>query len=82
MQKTIYSREQRRWARLLQDLRTEAGLTQAQLARRLRRPQSFVSKLEAGQRRIDVVELEAMARAFGLSLSAVVGRYERAGRRR
>ena len=77
MQKAIYSREQRRWARLLRELRDDAGLTQAELARRLRRPQSFVSRLEAGQRRLDVVELEAIAQVFGLSLSAVVARYER-----
>jgi transcriptional regulator with XRE-family HTH domain len=37
--------------------RNRAGLTQAQLARLLRKPQSFVSNYERGQRRIDVLEL-------------------------
>lgn len=37
--------------------RRRAGLTQAQLAKSLRKPQSFVSSYERGQRRIDVLEL-------------------------
>jgi transcriptional regulator with XRE-family HTH domain len=53
-------------------------MTQAELAQCLRRAQSFVSKLEAGQRRLDVVELEAIGRCFGLSLAELVRRYERA----
>ena len=38
------------------ETRKKAGLTQEQLAKRLRRPQSFVAKYEGGERRIDVVE--------------------------
>jgi len=41
----------------LADARERAGLTQQQLAKLLRRPQSFVSNYERGQRRIDVLEL-------------------------
>ena len=41
----------------LADARERAGLTQQQLARRLRKPQSFVSNYERGQRRIDILEL-------------------------
>ena len=76
MPKAIYSRQQRRWARLLRDLREDSGMTQADLARCLRRAQSFVSKLEAGQRRFDVVELEDIGRCLGFSLSELVERYE------
>lgn len=42
---------------VLMDARERAGLTQQDLARRLRKPQSFVSNYERGQRRIDVLEL-------------------------
>lgn len=44
--------------------RKDAGLTQAGLAARLGRPQSFVSKYEAGERRLDVVEFIAVARGM------------------
>lgn len=44
--------------------RKEAGLTQVALAARLKKPQSFVSKLERGERRLDVVEFYAIMRAM------------------
>lgn len=53
-----------RYQRLLERLvraRTEAGLTQTDVARTLKRPQSWVSKVESGERRLDVVELETLA---------------------
>ena len=45
--------------------RERAGLTQAQLAKLLRKPQSFVSNYERGQRRIDVLELLRIVEALG-----------------
>ena len=45
--------------------RERAGITQTQLARKLRKPQSFVSNLERGQRRIDVLELLVVIDALG-----------------
>jgi len=50
--------------RRLRDARIEAGLTQAQVAAAMRRPQSFVSKCESGERRIDVIELDEFARLY------------------
>ncbi len=47
------------------ELRQAHGLTQAQLAARLGKPQQFISKVERGDRRIDVVELYAIIRAIG-----------------
>jgi transcriptional regulator with XRE-family HTH domain len=43
--------------RALAEVRERAGLTQQELARRLRKPQSFVSSYERGQRRVDILEL-------------------------
>lgn len=43
----------------------EAGLNQVDVAKRLRKPQSFVSKFETGERRIDPVELRHLARIYG-----------------
>ena len=57
--------------------RGDAGLTQVQVAARLRRPQSFVSKYESGERNLDVVEFISVCRALGIEptqvLSAVTG---------
>ncbi|WP_404374111.1 helix-turn-helix domain-containing protein [Sphingomonas sp. MMS24-J45] len=54
-----------RAAQLLKQSRIEAGLTQAQLALRLQRPQSFIADVEKGQRRVDLVEFVNFARAVG-----------------
>jgi transcriptional regulator with XRE-family HTH domain len=51
---------------MLVEARRESGLTQVQLAERLSRPQSFVSKVERGERRLDVVEFLELAQAIGI----------------
>ena len=53
-----------RFLQRLREARTEARLTQAEVAERLRKPQSFVSKSETGERRVDVVELADLARLY------------------
>jgi transcriptional regulator with XRE-family HTH domain len=50
-------------------------MTQAALAARLNRPQSFVSKYERGERRLDVVEFGEVARALGIDPLAFLGRF-------
>ena len=54
--KSAFTQQAERLRDLLIGARRTAGLTQVQLAKRLRRPQSFVSKYERGERRLDVVE--------------------------
>lgn len=51
--------------------RKGAGVTQTQLATRLGKPQSFVSKYESGERRLDAIELLDVARALGMSLTTL-----------
>lgn len=63
--KTVHSSEQAAFCALMVAARKQAGLTQHELARRLRRPQSFVAKYEGGERRIDVVEFVVIVRAIG-----------------
>jgi transcriptional regulator with XRE-family HTH domain len=48
----------------MREAREAAGLTQASVAASLGRPQSYVSKIESGERRIDPVELQALARLY------------------
>lgn len=69
------SRRSPRRARLqemLIEARHAAGLTQVELAARLKRPQSFVSKYETGERRLDVVELIEVVEAMRADPLAIV----------
>jgi transcriptional regulator with XRE-family HTH domain len=66
--------EYRRFLARLRDARERAGLTQVEVARRLRVPQSFVSKCESGERRVDVVELAQFARLYRRSVAFFVVR--------
>ena len=60
----------------LRSARKEAGLTQAEVAKRLGKPQSYVSKCELGERRIDPLELAAFAKVYGRSVAWFVGEEE------
>jgi len=75
MAKSIYSAGQRRLQKLLRQVREEAELTQTDLAARLRKPQSFVSKYESGERRLDLVELNQICGEIGISLVNLVQRF-------
>ena len=57
--------------------RRDSGLTQAEVAGRLRKPQSFVSKCETGERRVDIVELAAFADIYARPLDWFAGRRRR-----
>jgi transcriptional regulator with XRE-family HTH domain len=61
---------------LLRLVRTEAGLTQTEVAQRLKQPQSFVSKYESGERRLDILELREVCQAIGVPLLEFIGRLE------
>jgi transcriptional regulator with XRE-family HTH domain len=61
---------------LLRSIRREAGLRQSDLAARLGRPQSFVSKYESGERRLDLIELRQVCQAVGISLEEFVRRFD------
>lgn len=74
--KTTLSPEHQRLAALLRSLREEAGLRQEDVAERLGRPQSFVSKYEGAERKLDVIELRQLCSILGLDLRAFVDRFE------
>ena len=56
MNKTIYSRQSECVRKMIVTLRSNAGLTQRQLAEKLQRERSFMGRLELGERRLDMVE--------------------------
>lgn len=86
MQKSLKSAEYARLIATLVAVRKGAGIPQQALAKRLGRPQSFIAKYEGGERRIDVVEFVAIARALGadpvkLFRDFVVGKAAKAARK-
>jgi len=68
MTKSISTPKYKRFCKLLYKAREDAGFTQAGLAKRLKKPQSFVSKYESGERRLDFVEFLDIATAIGLDI--------------
>lgn len=63
--KSLHQPEHRALCDLLAAARRKAGVSQQTLAKRLKRPQSFIAKYEGGERRLDVLEFIAIARAIG-----------------
>jgi transcriptional regulator with XRE-family HTH domain len=59
-----YRRRYRLFLDRLRQARLEAGFRQADVAYRLHRPQSFISKAESGERRLDIVETAELARLY------------------
>lgn len=64
-----------RLAALLRQIRLDANITQLQLAEKIGQTQSYVSKYENGEQRLDLIELEAVCKAAGTSLINFVERY-------
>ncbi|MFH1904252.1 MAG: helix-turn-helix transcriptional regulator [bacterium] len=64
MKKTLYSKEHKYLVERLKQARKEAGIDQGQVADLLDVSQSYISKVEAGQRRIDVIQLKEFAKAY------------------
>jgi transcriptional regulator with XRE-family HTH domain len=77
MQKSIHSARYAVFLKVLREARERAGLTQVQLARKIGETQTFVSKCERGERRIDVIELRTFCAALGLDLKRFVNALER-----
>ena len=77
MDKSIYTREYAAVLRVLRAARAEAGITQVSLAEQIDETQSYVSKVERGELRLDIVQLRTICRALGLSLPEFVERLER-----
>lgn len=66
MPKSVFTDANKVVVEALVSARRAAGLRQEDLASRLHKPQSFISRIETGERRVDLVELYAIARAIGV----------------
>jgi transcriptional regulator with XRE-family HTH domain len=77
MEKSLFSADYRVLRKLLREKRRRAGLTQVDVAERIKETQSYVSKCERGERRLDLVQLRIFCRAIGISLLDFVKEFER-----
>lgn len=78
MEKSIFSGDYTLVLQLLRDARRRAGMTQEGLAERLGKTQSFISKCERGERRLDIVDVREICRALGTTLPEFVADFEQA----
>lgn len=77
MEKSLKSTEYARLVTLLVAVRHKAGVRQQALAKKLRKPQSFVAKYEGGERRLDVIEFIVIAEALGVDPVKLLRRFLR-----
>ena len=71
------TKEHQALQRVLRSLRIEKRLSQAELAQRLQKPQSYVSKYESGERRLDLIELRQICGALNIGLVKFVERFDK-----
>lgn len=77
MSKTIYRPEHAVLLSLLKKYRKAAGLTQVQCSKALDRPQSFMSDVESGTRRLDIVQLRDLCKVLGIGLPDLIAEFEK-----
>lgn len=76
MEKSLFTHEYREFTRLLRETRERSGLTQSALAERVGQSQSYISKWERGDLRLDLVQLRELCRAMDVSLPAFVTEFD------
>ncbi|HET9136422.1 MAG TPA: helix-turn-helix transcriptional regulator [Candidatus Kapabacteria bacterium] len=77
MKKSIHKKDYKILLDFIYQLRAASGMRQIDLAKKLKSQQSFVSKVETGERRIDLIELKDLCKALGTNLIDFVMEFER-----
>ncbi len=77
MAKSLFTRQHTQLRKLLIQKRKDAKLTQTALAERLGRRQAYVSRIERGERRVDVVEFLDLAHAIGFNPAKFIADFDR-----
>jgi len=68
MTKAIYLNEYKNLALKIKEARLNSGLTQGDVAKKLKKPQSYISKVETGEQRIDVIELKKFSEMYNKNI--------------
>lgn len=69
MDKTITTKEYAHFIKKMKKARKEAGLKQIDVAKKMKRPQSYISRVESGEYRMDVIELKEFAKLYKKSIN-------------
>lgn len=77
MRKDRATRDRERLAAILRELRVKANMRQVDMAGKLDEPQSYVSRYESGEQRLDLIELRRICIVLGVSIADLVERFER-----
>lgn len=62
---SVHSAAYQEFLKRLRQARADAKLTQISVAKKLRKPQSYIAKIESGERRLDFIELQRLAKIYG-----------------
>lgn len=73
MAKSIHTKDYLEVIDRLKKTRLKAGLSQQEVAKKLGKPQSYISKIESGERRLDVAEIKAFAKIYNKQTSFFIG---------
>lgn len=74
LRKTLRTREHQLLIEVLVAARERAGISQRDLAAMIKRPRSFIGRIEAGERRVDVIEFIEIARVLGQDPRRLLGK--------
>mgnify|MGYP001619955436 CR=1 FL=1 len=72
MSKTIWTKEYAKFIKKLKQARLKAGLRQIEVAKKLKRPQSYISRVESGGYRLDIVEVKRFAKVYGKNVNELI----------
>lgn len=72
MSKTIWTKEYAKFIEKLRQARFKAGLRQIEVAKKLKRPQSYISRVESGEYRLDIIEVKRFAKLYGKNVNELI----------
>ena len=72
MSKTIWTKEYAVFIKKLRQARQDSGLKQIEVAKKLKRPQSYISRVESGVYRLDIIEVKQFALIYGKNISELI----------
>jgi ribosome-binding protein aMBF1 (putative translation factor) len=72
----VFTAEYAKLLELLRETREQSGVTQVELAKRVKETQSYLSRFERGELRLDVIQLRTICQALGTTLPAFIAKLE------